>query len=197
MQPEIEVKFLNLSHDSIRQKLVKIQAVCEHPMRLMRRTMLDYPDKRLQADNWGRLRVRDEGSVITVAYKSGGDNEYSQEIETTVGSYDKAVQLFEAIGLQPYSVQESKRETWRYKDVEIVLDEWPWLESYIEVEGPNEASVKDVVGQLGLDWSQAYLGNVDVAYRVQYKNMKETETVGSISELRFNTQIPAWLEERL
>lgn len=197
MQPEIEVKFLNINHDSIRKKLKEIEATCEHSMQLMRRTMLDYPDKRLQSDNWGRLRVRDEGSKVTTAYKSGGDNEYSQEIETTVGSYEKTVQLFEAIGLQSYSIQESKRETWHYNGVEIVLDEWPWLEQYIEVEGPDEESVKSVVKLLNLDWDQARLGNVDVAYRAQYANMKDSETISSMSELRFGEEMPEWLKDRL
>lgn len=197
MVPEIEVKFLDVNHDSIRKRLEEIEAVCEHPMRLMRRTMLDYPDRRLQKDNWGRLRVRDEGSVVTTAYKSGGDNEYSQEIETTVGSYEKMVQLFEAIGLQSYSTQESKRETWHYKGVEVVLDEWPWLKQYIEVEGPDEESVKSVVELLNLDWGQARLGNADVAYRAQYANMKDSETINSMTELLFDKEMPKWLKDRL
>lgn len=197
MVPEIEVKFLNINHDTIREKLSSIGATCEHPMQLMKRTMLDYPDRRLQANNWGRLRVRDEGSVITTAYKSGGDSEYSQEIETTVGSYEKTVLLYEALGLKAYSVQESKRETWLYDGVEIVLDEWPWLEQYIEVEGSSEDAIKEVVKLLGLDWANHSLGNADVAYRAQYSKMKDSETIGSIPELRFGVEMPEWLKERL
>lgn len=197
MQPEIEVKFLNLDHETIRAKLLAIGAKCEHPMRLMRRTLLDYPDMRLQDDSWGRLRVRDEGDSITATYKTDGDGVYSQEVETTVGSYEAMVQLFEAVGLKSYSMQESKRETWRYQDVEIVLDEWPWLNPYIEIEGPDEGAVMEVAKLLDFDWSQTYLGNVDVAYRVQYKNMKDNETVSSMKELRFSSEMPTWLKERL
>lgn len=194
---EIEAKFLNVDHDEVRAKLQAAGAHLEQPMRLMRRDLYDYADRRLQADNHGRLRVRDEGNKVTVTYKRGGDGEYSTEVEAVVDSYENMCKIFEAIGLEHFTHQESKRETWLLGDVEVVLDEWPWLNPYIEIEGPSEAAIMQASADLGFDWKDAKFGNVDVVYRAQYSGMTQDDAIAAIKELRFDGTMPAWLEERL
>ncbi len=39
-----------------------------------------------------------------------------------VDNYDKTCQILEAVGLEAKSYQETKRETWPYKNCEITLD---------------------------------------------------------------------------
>jgi adenylate cyclase class 2 len=196
MQLEIEAKFLKLDHDQVRHKLQELGAELRHPMRLMRRTLLDYPDKRLENDNWGRLRVRDEGDKITLTYKSGGEKEYSQETETTVGSYEVMIELLESIGLVAATAQESKRETWQMGEVEVVLDIWPWLTPYIEIEGPSEQVIQAAALALRLDWKDAVFGNVDTAYRRDYPGMTQDETITILPNLAFSSDLPAWLKAR-
>ena len=196
MQPEIEAKFLDVDQEYIRGKLLKLGAELQQPVRLMRRTLFDYPDRRLQNANWGRLRVRDEGDKVTVAFKDGGEEGYSNELETTVGSYDKMVELFKVVGLEAIVFQESKRETWHFQHVEIVLDEWPYLRPYIEVEAATEGAVRDCVEKLGLKWQDSMRGNVDTAYRHQYPGMTADETINAMPELRFSTLLPEWLAMR-
>jgi adenylate cyclase class 2 len=198
MQSEIEAKFLRVSHNQIRNKLKQLGATCKQPMYLMKRKTFDYPDLRFQShDHSRRLRVRDEGDKIMVNFKTKNNSKYAKEIETTVGSFDTMCELFEAIGLRAYSFQESKRETWHYKDVEVVLDEWPWLDPYIEIEGPNEAAIKDVSIELGFNWKDAKFGSVDTAYIHQYPGMTRAESIGDLSEVRFNLPLPAFLKQRL
>jgi len=199
MQQEIEVKFLNVNHDEIREGLKKAGAKLEVPMRLMRRKMFDYPDKRFQInDHSRRLRIRDEGEgKAMINYKAKSNTDYVDEIETLVGSFDDACNLLEAIGLVGFSLQESRRETWRYKNVEVVLDEWPWADTYIEIEGPTEAEIKEAAGDLGFDWADAKLGSVDTAYRAQYPKMAESDSIGDIPEVRFDMDVPQYLSERL
>lgn len=55
------------------------------------------------------------------------------------------------MGLPYKPFQESKRETWEFEDEEIMLDEWPWLKPYIEVEGNSEVQVHKISEQLGFD----------------------------------------------
>ena len=73
---------------------------------------------------------------------------------------------------------------------EIVLDEWPWLKPYIEIEGESEAELRTVAVQLGLDWSGAVFGDVMVAYRAQYPYLTEKQTVGRVAEVRFGDPLP-------
>ena len=196
MAIEIEAKFLNVDHDVVRAKLQTAGAILEEPMRVMRRQLYDYPDRQLYAANHGRVRIRDEGSSITMTFKSGGDGNYPKEFETTIGSFLAAAEILEAIGLVSFSVQESKRETWRLDNVEVVLDIWPWLNSYIEIEGPSEPAIQMAARKLGFDWATAAFGSVDTAYRVQYPRMSAKDTVGDISNLSFDGVMPQWFIDR-
>ena len=118
MQQEIEVKFLDVLHDEVRRRLKQAGAICKHPMRSMRRAIIDYPDRRLQkglAGAWSSVRVRDEGDAVSCTYKhvASDGKDTMHEIEFTVSSYENAVEFFKAIGLDVYTEQETKRETWQ------------------------------------------------------------------------------------
>jgi len=126
MQTEIEAKFLNINHDEIRTKLINLGAKCVQPVRLMRRVVIDFTDKRMQKGGNSWIRVRDEGDKVTLTHKTTIEREFggSQEIEVIVGSYEKTIEIFKAMGLIVHTEQETKRETWQLGDTEIVLDEW-------------------------------------------------------------------------
>ncbi len=197
MTTEIEIKFLNIDHDTIREKLRGIDAICTKPMRLMRRAIIDYPDRRLQTGEHNSfIRVRDEGDVTTLTFKQfqSLSVDGAKEITTTVNSFADTIKIFEAIGLTVLSCQESKRETWTFRDCEIVLNEWPWLNPYIEIEGPDRLALQHVCQLVGLNWEEGVYGDVMVAYRHQYPNLKEHETVGSLPEVKFTTEPPAFLK---
>ncbi len=196
MQQEIEVKFLNVDFDDVREKLKSIGATCEQPMRLMRRTIFDSVKSDFFKVNGQRLRVRDEGNKVTITYKSDGDGDYDNEIEIVVDSYDNSIQLLNALGYESISVQESKREEWSMNGIEIVLDEWPWLSPYIEIEGNNEAGIKKVADELGFEWSKAVTGSVDNAYAYDYKKWTEGDSIGGVNEVVFNRETPPYLKDR-
>ncbi|MBA3758091.1 class IV adenylate cyclase [Candidatus Saccharibacteria bacterium] len=197
MQTEIEAKFLHVNHNDIRERLNNLGAICEQPMRLMRRVMLDHADQRYQRGNQAeRLRVRDEGDKVTVTYKASNETNYPYEVEARVNSFDEMGKLLKALGFVEYSFQESKRETWHYKNVEIVLDEWPWLDQYIEIEGKSEKDIKNVAEKLGFDWKDSKYGSVDTAYMQQYPGMKVTESIGDLSNVCFNEPLPQYLIDR-
>ncbi len=198
MPTEIEAKFLNVDIDDIRAKLKAAGAELEHPMRLMRRDQFDHADGRYKQARYSeRLRIRDEGDKLTMTYKSkSADSKYTGEIETTIGSYDTAKQLLTAIGLHSFSYQESKRETWRLDDVEVVIDEWPWLKPYIEIEGPSEPSIQSAAVKLGFDWADSKYGSVDTAYMDQYPKMTKDDSIGEVAEVRFDLPLPEYLESR-
>jgi adenylate cyclase class 2 len=200
MQQEIEVKFLNVNHDEVREKLKAAVAKLEQPMRLMRRAIIDYPDRRLQSKQDGWIRVRDEGDKITLTYKEAKEQVAggAREIELNISSFEQAIKLFEAIGLKVESFQESKRETWVLDECEVVLDEWPWLKPYIEIEGPSEVAIQSASEKLGFDWQDVVYGSTTVAYLAEYPGIKldKNETIGNIPEIRFGEPLADWLKER-
>ncbi len=194
MKKEIEAKFLNVNFDDVRIKLKNLGAVCEQPMRLMTRVIMDTPDYRLREDG-GYIRVRDEGNKATLTYKRFDKTQdlhiaSAEEIEVIVDNLEDTVDILAKTGLIIRSRQESKRETWKLGKVEIVLDEWPWLNPYIEIEAEDETQVKSAAINLGFDWNDAVFGDVMVAYRAQYPHLGPQQTVGRIQEVRFGDPLP-------
>lgn len=189
LKTEIEAKFLNVDFGLLRQKLTEQGAKCTQPMRLMRRAIIEPPEL---AKNDAFVRVRDEGDKVTLTYKQFDDHTaFSgvQEIEVSVSDFDATVALLEKAGLPHKSFQESRRETWNYKGTEVVLDEWPWLSPYIEIEGVSEESVKEVASDLGFDWSDAVFGSVTVAYQAQYPDGDSRKLI-TLPAVKFDEPVP-------
>jgi len=189
MKTEIEAKFVNIDHDDIRAKLTEIGATLEQPMRLMKRVTID--STQLKAKD-AFVRIRDQGDKVTLTYKQFDELSVTgaKEIEVTVSSFEDTVSLFSAAGLPHGSYQETKRETWNIDSTEIVLDVWPWLNPYIEIEGASEEIIKDVATQLGLNWADAVFGDVMAAYRVQYPHLGIHDTVGNLPQVKFGEPLP-------
>lgn len=191
MEQEIEAKFLNVNHDEIRAKLKELGAVCEVPMKLVRRTVLDYPDRRLQKEGaWIRLREELDGS-IELMLKKVASNELGQTFEqpVTVTDYDAAQKFLTAIGMDIKAEEESKRELWQLGDIEIMLDEWPWVNPYIEIEAPSEEKVKDLASQLGFSWESACFGSVIPVYTEKYGIDEESFKNAEMS-ITFDAPVP-------
>lgn len=188
MKTEIEVKFINITIDTIQQRLVAAGAVCEQPMRLMRRALMETPD---MAAKDAFLRLRDEGNKVTLTYKQHLKTgiEAANEIDTTVDDFDVAKSLLEASGMIFHTYQESRRETWKLGDVEVVIDVWPWMPPYIEIEGDNDASIREAAAILGFSWDEAVFGGVDVVYRMVYPAMSVRGVI-DIPLVRFDDPVP-------
>lgn len=188
MKTEIEVKFLNIDIDEMREQLRRAGAVLEQPMRLMRRALIETKAMRSRE---GYIRIRDEGDKVTLTYKQFTENSLTgaKEHELVVDDFDTAIAIFAEADLHYHTFQESKRETWKYNDTEVVIDEWPWIKPYIEIEGDSEEAVKTASSELGFDWDNAVFGSVDVIYNQVYSNMSIRGVI-DVKEVRFNDSVP-------
>lgn len=189
MQTEIEGKFRIASIEAIRSTLAANGAICVQPMRLMKRALIEEAH---HSDENSFIRIRDEGDKVTLTYKRReSDTLHGQkEIEVVVSSFDKTIELFAAAGWRYITFQESKRETWTLDGAEVVIDEWPWIDPYIEIEAPSEEIVRAVAKKLAVDWNTANLGSVDNFYKERFPDMTVRGVI-DIKEVRFNEPVPA------
>ncbi len=196
MNTEIEVKFIQVNHDTIRSQLQALGGICTHPMRLMRRVV--FVNEALESRH-GWLRVRDEGDRVTVSYKQRDslDIHGTKEIETVAEDFEAITQIIRQLGNWIESYQESKRETWRVGEVEVVLDEWPWLDPIVEIEGPTAESVEHIATSLGFSMEDAQYGSVMSAYRKQYPNLDSSFEIGNIPIVKFGDPMPPELESAI
>jgi adenylate cyclase class 2 len=114
------------------------------------------------------LRLRDEGTRSTLALKQVTDAttiDGTTEIETEVTDLPAMGEILHRLGLREVRYQENYREEWRLGEVVFDFDTWPGLPTFVEVEGPDEASVRQAASAAGLDYAAARFGSVDEIYQ--------------------------------
>lgn len=189
MKIEYEATYPNINKDEIRERLKKAGAVLMRPEFLQKRCTFNLPNG--HEINGGWLRVRDEGNKITMTLKivDGKKIENQKEITLRVDSFAEAEEFLISIGCRKKSYQETKREVWILNGVEIDIDEWPYLEPFVEVEGESKEKVKEISERIGFDYSQALFCQVATLYNMKYK-VKEKICCNDIAEITFSGKNP-------
>ena len=84
------------------------------------------------------------------------------------------------IGFMPRNYQENKRIQYTLDNVEIDIDTWPMIPTYLEIEGNSEEEVNNMVKKLGLSNLKITTLNCDDIYR-EFYNID----ISKIEELKF------------
>jgi adenylate cyclase, class 2 len=173
MNIEYEATFTNINKEKIREILKEKGGELIRPEFLQKRVVFNLPEERKIEGGW--IRVRDEGDKITVSLKivNGDKIEDQKEICLEVNKFEEAEELLIFLGCIKKAYQESKRELWKIDDVEITIDEWPFLEPFVEIEGDSEEKVKAVSEKLGFQYEDALFCSVDLLYSKKYNISKE------------------------
>ncbi|WP_329273403.1 class IV adenylate cyclase [Streptomyces sp. NBC_01451] len=164
MRHEYEAKFLAVDVGALQVRLAALGAVQAFPRTLLTRTIFE--NDRLDSGAW--LRLRDEGTRSTLTLKQVTDAttiDGTKEIETEVADLNAVADILRRIGCVEVRHQENYREEWRLGEVAFDFDTWPGLPSFLEIEGPDEASVRQAAALLDLDYSEARFGSVDSIYK--------------------------------
>ncbi|MEU3659656.1 class IV adenylate cyclase [Streptomyces sp. NPDC032940] len=164
MKHEYEAKFLAVDAAGLQAKLAALGAVQAFPRTLLTRKIFESDS--LDGGAW--VRLRDEGTRSTLTLKQVTDAttiEGTKEIETEVADLHAMADILRRVGLTEVRYQENYREEWRLGEVAFDFDTWPDLPTFLEIEGPDEASVRQAAALLDLDYSEARFGSVDEIYK--------------------------------
>ncbi len=189
MKTEYEATFLDVRKCQIRKKLKKVGAKLVKPEFLQKRVTFNLPENLEKNGKW--VRVRDEKDEITMSFKSvfGDKIENQEEINLKINDFEEGVEFLERIGCQKKAYQETKREIWLIEDVEICIDEWPFLEPFVEIEGDSEEKVKKASKILGFDYSKAWFCSAGKIYSEKY-GISEEIINNKISKITFDMENP-------
>jgi len=165
---EFELKIPDVNIDDARNRLQKIGAVLQKSSYVQKNIMLHLPLGREIAGGW--LRVRDEGEKITMSLKiiDGKKITDQKEFCFIAESMEEAYEFLEMMGAREKARSEKRRETWVLGKCEVVIDEWPFLEPIIEVEGPDEKMVVEAVKSLGYDIEKCRVCAISKLYEEKY-----------------------------
>lgn len=165
MNTEYEVRILGIDKEELISKLESLNATLKG----------DYFQKRyvyntIPKEDGKWLRLRTNGKNTTLTYKSVEKNtiDGTKELEIAVSDFEKTNELLEKAGIKSKGYQENKRVQYVLDDVEIDIDTWPLIPTYVEIEGKNEASVQAMIKRLKLDEKKVTTLDVQSVYKEVY-----------------------------
>ena len=117
---------------------------------------------------WIRLRQTGKQTTITIKKIVNSSGEYEldavRELEFEVPSINEGKEFLEALGYYPSLHQKKMRIAYDYNNTELVIDKWPKIPAYIEVEGENKEDICNVVKNLGYRAQDMRVMNTDNVY---------------------------------
>jgi adenylate cyclase class 2 len=126
-----------------------------------------------------RVRKIDGRSILTLKMRLPGIGGIKQQVEeeTAIADPEAMIRIIEQLGIRRRVVYEKRRRTWKFRSVEVVIDELPFG-LYMEIEGAITA-IKEAEMLLGIeDLETEYLTYPRLAARYGTLN-------GDVVEARF------------
>ncbi len=172
---ELEVKFFLADMDWLQKTLEGLSANLVQPRTYERNLRFDTLAGILTR-NMQVLRLRQD-TANRLTYKGPGEVRDGvsarTEIEFTVGDFEEAQALLEALGYQVSMIYEKYRTVYDLNGVLVTLDEMPFG-NFAEIEGPDGASIQTICNQLGLMWELRTLQSYAMLFEIVKKNLKLT-----------------------
>ena len=165
MNIEYEVRVLEIDKEQLVNKLKELGATFKGK----------YEQKRYVYDiipkcdgKW--LRLRTNGKETTLTYKSVEKNSIdgTKELEIKVDDIEKTNELLKTAGILPKGYQENNRTQYVLDGVEIDIDSWPLIPTYVEIEGKDEESVNKILKKLDLQEKKVTALDVQSVYEKIY-----------------------------
>lgn len=140
MALEIEIKFLNVDHDTLRKRLMELGA--QRSSRCFESNVV-YDDAARSLKTRGtllRLREKDSRFILTLKTAAAATSSLAkvyEESETEVLNAPALREILAGLGYTPVLRYEKVRETWKHLGCEICLDTLPFG-CFAEIEGSEQ-----------------------------------------------------------
>ena len=186
---EIEAKFVDIDVDKLKAKLSELGAKFIGSFDYKRKAY-DFPGLPLAKNKNAWVRLRDEGDRIVLTYKerinagvNGARDGGMKEVEVIVSNFVLTDQFLKEIGMIEKFYEENKRERYVLNNVEVDIDTWPMIPTYVELEGSSWESVQALAEKLGFEWSKHFRCSTMQIYEMYGINEND------YSIITFNQQI--------
>lgn len=163
MQSEIEIRLLECDEEKMIEKLKASGAEFVGDWVQMRNC---YDFNPVTENSWIRLRTNGEETTLTIKEIKDKTIDGTKELEIVVSDFDKTDEMLNKLGYVARSVQENRRIRYMLDNVEIDIDFWPNIPTYVEFEGKSKQDIINVCKKLGVDFSS--LSTMDVASLYEY-----------------------------
>jgi len=149
---ESEVKVRVADAAAARSELASLGATCVRPRCFEDNLLLDDAAGSLRVAG-SSLRLRRTAGQASLTFKGpclpDASVKSREEIEASVADAETVQEILLRLGLRPVFRYQKYRETWAWKDVEIVVDETP-IGNFLEIEGTLQG-IQAAAAALGRD----------------------------------------------
>lgn len=132
MDSELEVRLLDVDKEAF---IAKLESVGAEYVNTYAQIRYVYDFKPKIENKWIRLRTDGHKTTLTIKEAKGSNIGDIKELEIEVSDMQKTDLILEQLGYQKRSVQENKRIRYMLNGVEIDIDTWPHLNTFVEFEG--------------------------------------------------------------
>ncbi len=179
MKTEYEVRVLEIDQTEMIEKLESLGASRIFST-LQKRYVYDFHP--VQDSKWIRLRTNGQKTTLTIKDIQKKTIDGTKELEIVVDDFEKTNQILLELGYTPKGFQENRRIQYNLDGVEIDLDTWPMLPTYMEIEGKDEKEVYQAMEKLEISKEEITTLDVEGIYEF-YGHPKE-----EITDLRFERE---------
>lgn len=158
MEKEIESRLLEVDVENFVKELVKHKATFVGDWLQMRYC---YDFTPVKPNSWIRLRTNGQETTLTIKEIESKKIDGTKESEITVSDFDTTNEILEKLGYYARSKQENRRIRYLLDDVEIDIDSWPMIPTYVELEAKSEEHIKKLCNKLNINYND--LVTLDVA----------------------------------
>lgn len=177
MKTEYEIRVLEINKEEIIKKLEKLGAIKIGEFNQKRYV---YDLKPVEENKWIRLRTNGEKTTLTYKDIESNTIDGTKEVEIRVDDFENTNEFLERIGFYNKGYQENHRIQYILQGVEIDIDSWPMIPTYLEIEGKSEEEVIQIKELLEVDESKVTTLNCNEICKQIYNI-----DISKIKELKF------------
>lgn len=148
---EYEARILEIEKEKLEKKLENLGAKKIADFNYKRRI---YNFNPATDGKWIRLRTDGKNTTLTIKEIKSKTIDGTEEVEIQVSDFEQTNIILNKLGYKSHTYQENKRTRYVLDDIEIDIDTWPYIPTYVEIEGKSTEEVENMIKKLELDNSK-------------------------------------------
>ena len=175
LMKEIEVKILGIDVNHVRAKLADLGAEKTFDG-LLKVRYFDTPDGEIRKKG-DLLRVREyEGEKVEITHKTNKRVENGLKIydeqNVQAEDFEEATEMFKELGFEVTTYYEKKRAVFKLEGAEIVIDEYPKIPPFVEIEAENEDLIEKLIEKLELTENERSSQTINGLLKEKYPDIE-------------------------
>ena len=183
MKKEIEARLLDINEEEFIALMRKHGATFVGDW-LMSRNVYDFNP--IDDNKWIRLRTTGEETTLTIKEIKSKDIDGTLETEIVVSDFDTTNEILNKLGYYARGSQTNRRIRYILDDVEIDIDFWPLIPTYVEFEGESVEKIKALCKKLNIEYDSLTTMSVPEVYDYYGHNVRTCPAVNYLEEERAN-----------